>query len=82
MEKFLVLSPFQTGVIIIAGPVADLLFTVVCAATWPLTAEPVGVGIAAGAAARWVVWLLNIIPIPALGNNGARIMELVWKRAA
>lgn len=79
-ERFHGLSAGKAAIILSGGPIADLLFSACCALVWHLFPSSIGVGIAVGGAARAAVWLLNVIPIPALGNDGARFVEFVLRR--
>lgn len=79
-ERFHGLSAGKAGIVLSGGPIADLLFSACCALVWHLFPSSIGVGIAVGGAARAAVWLLNVIPIPALGNDGARFVERVLRR--
>lgn len=81
-DNFRALTPFQAGVVIAAGPAADIVFTFICAVVLPLAAGPVAVGLALGAVARVLAWFFNVIPIPAAGNDGAQFLAFVWKRAS
>lgn len=81
-DHFLALTPFQAGVVIAAGPAADIVFTFICAILLPPTAGPVAVGVAFGTVARVLASVLNVVPIPAAGNDAAQFLAFVWKRAS
>ena len=79
-ERFLSLTARKAGAVIAGGPIADLAFISCCLilSTW-LPAQA-SAGIVAGGAARAAVWVLNLAPIPFLGNDAARFLQFIWRR--
>lgn len=79
-ERFRSLTACKAGAVIAGGPIADLAFISCCliVSTW-LSAQA-SAGIVAGGAVRAAVWVLNLVPIPVLGNDAARFVQFVWKR--
>ena len=79
-ERFRSLTARKAGAVIAGGPIADLVFISGCliVSTW-LPAQA-SAGIVAGGALRAAVWVLNLVPIPLLGNDAARFVQFVWRR--
>lgn len=72
----------KAAAVLAGGPVADLMLICWCTLAWGWFRESIGTGIALGGAARAAVWLLNLLPIPALNNDSARLVQFVLARSA
>lgn len=79
-ERFLSLTARKAGAVIAGDPIADLAFIACCLIVSMWLPAQASVGIVAGGAARAAAWVVNLIPIPLLGNDAARFLQFVWKR--
>jgi len=81
-EQLRRVSAGKAAAVLGGGPSADLLFICWCPHAWRWFPESIGAGIAIAGAARAAVWLLNLFPIPALDNDGARFVRVVLSHSA